>query len=379
MKVLIRIMGLIIVSFIVTLTLIDLINMNVITNEMNNASNIAVAQTQKYIKNIKIDQLEGDTSIYISNDDYRNYFIERYKEQVKDYSIYDFSKTEADYYHGLLYVEISCNKYPKVRKKKLINIIEIDGDYSKGERYKKGYSIWSEVISYKKNEKARVPIEWSNWQREKPDKYYKKSDDEEIDTISINKALTGFINNKEWPKTAYVFDLGEDSTLLNWSFDIYAYINTAQGLKDSFWQPGLVFYYYDGNNKVILNDRQESKYNKANAFSGSEEIKTNKLYIDITSYNPKNGYQSKLNTIGLKNANIQYRYPLYAYVTKWSEGFDISELKEDEKYVMYSYEMIYPRYIDRENYDGLSKTSIWRKDEYRKVLESYFRKYEKSI
>lgn len=368
--------GLMIVSTVVTITLVGLINMNIITNELNNASSIAVGQTQKYIKELKIDEFENNVNNAMTNEEYRNYFIERFNENVKKPNYYDLTDVEADYNHGLLYVSIKCKQYPKVKAKKLINIIEIDGEYGKGNRYKKGYSIWSSKRSYKKKEKVIYPIEWSDWQKNKPDSFYQIK--EETKTINITNSLTGLTRNKEWPKEIFVLE-NDITSMSNITVDVYAYINTMSSATQTYWSPGLELYYYDGDQKVTITSRKEGKYSASKPLENDEKIILDNIHLSITEYKPTNGYQNKINSMRFKNSSITYQSLLYRYVTKWSDAYDVEEVNENIENKLYSYEMIYSRYIDKDFYETLASDSVWRSDEYKEVLNYYFDKYEKSI
>lgn len=368
--------GLMIVSITIIITLIDLINMNIITNELNNASSIAVGQTQKYIKELKIDEFENGACSTMTNEKYRSYFIERFNECVKKPNYYDLANVEADYNHGLLYVSIKCKKYPKVKEKKLINIIEIEGEYGKGDRYKKGYSVWSNKRSFKKKEKVIYPIEWSNWQKDKPNSFYQKK--EETTTVNITNSLTGLTRNKEWPKEIYVLD-NDITSMSSITVDVYAYINTMSSATQTYWSPGLELYYFDGDQKITIASRKEGKYSSSKPLKNDEEITLDNIHLSITEYKPTNGYQSKINSMRFKNSSITYQSLLYRYVTKWSEPYDVEEVSEDIENKLYSYEMIYSRYIDKDFYETLASDSVWRSKEYKEILNHYFDKYEKSI
>lgn len=368
----IRMLGLMIVSILVTVILIELINMNIVINELNNISSLAVGQTQKYIKDFKIYDLENNKES-INDEDYRNYFIKRFNEGVIDKSIYDLSGVEADYKHGLLYVSIKCKKYPKIKTKKLINIIEIDGEYGKGDRYKKGYSIWSSQRSYKKNEKVIYSTKLPNLQSEKSEEVY-KIEHKKI-TVILNEDLTRYISNDSYKKPTEIFSIDDGRvTLLNYKINVKSFIITQSTNVNAYWYPGLELYYFKDGEKHIIDSKAEAKSSQNRVLTGDEKIELDNLHLDITAYNPKNGYESKINAMLFENSSITYEYFI-----EWRGPYDASEISEDIENKIYSYEMVYPRYIDREFYETLSKDSIWRKGEYKEILNNYFDKYEKSF
>ena len=127
MKLLIRFMSLIVVGIITSICLIYLINVNIMKNEMDNASKISIEACQNIIKSKTIDSYLGlEKSDYeiVDDETYRNYFISSFNGLVADKSIYDID-VHTDYEKGLIAV-IVHNKYSSFLKDvKLINIIEV--------------------------------------------------------------------------------------------------------------------------------------------------------------------------------------------------------------------------------------------------------------
>ncbi len=127
MKLLIRFMSLIVVGIITSICLIYLINVNIMKNEMDNASKISIEVCQNIIKSKTIDSYLGlEKSDYeiVDDETYRNYFVSSFNGLVADKSLYDID-VHTDYEKGLIAV-IVHNKYSSFLKDvKLINIIEV--------------------------------------------------------------------------------------------------------------------------------------------------------------------------------------------------------------------------------------------------------------
>lgn len=129
MKLLIRFMTLIIISIIISISLVYLININIMINERDNACKIAVESCQNIIKNKIIDSyLELDEEDYeIYNDQtYKDYFISAFNGLVSNNSIYDID-VYTEYDKGLIAVYIHNNYSSFIKDKKLINIVEVAG------------------------------------------------------------------------------------------------------------------------------------------------------------------------------------------------------------------------------------------------------------
>lgn len=127
MKSLVKFMSLIIIGFTVCVSLIYLININIMINEMDNASKVAIDSCQKIIKSKFIDNyidLESSYPIY-DNESYKNYFISAFNNFVSNDSLYDLD-VYCNYDKGLLAVYIHNNYSSFIKDKKLVNIIEVN-------------------------------------------------------------------------------------------------------------------------------------------------------------------------------------------------------------------------------------------------------------
>lgn len=127
MKSLVKFMSLIIIGFTVCVSLIYLININIMINEMDNASKVAIDSCQKIIKSKVIDNyidLESSYPIY-DNESYKNYFISAFNNFVSNDSLYDLD-VYCNYDKGLLAVYIHNNFSSFIKDKKLVNIIEVN-------------------------------------------------------------------------------------------------------------------------------------------------------------------------------------------------------------------------------------------------------------
>lgn len=340
MKLLIRIMGLMVISIIVIVTLIYLINISIIINELNNVSVISINQTQKaHINNP-----------FKTNDEYKNYFIDAFKNSVKDENIYDI-EVETDKDKGLIYTSINCNKYMFVKTKKLLNIIE----------KRRGY--------YK-------PIEYSAWQNTIPDSEYVKIDYSGVNKLNItsNSKWNSYLKSKTFPQELYYYEFDEAVKLKDYNIKIYAYISTAKDITSSYWYPGISLEVQDENgNWIIVDSKTHNNYNGTQLLKGTSDLKVKAIRLILNSLNINNGYETKINKLASKSSYINYYGPRYAYVTKWSE-----ELYEDYKegeIVKEGYYDIASRYIG--NIDTLKSNSIWLiNKEYLNILKEYIKKYE---
>lgn len=127
MKTLIKFMTLIVIGFIVCICLVYLINVNIMINEMDSASKIAIDSCQRIVKSKIIDDyidLDGFAYPIYDNESYKNYFVSSFNNLVKDKDLYDLD-VSCDFDKGLLAVYIH-NKYSSfINDKKLISIIEV--------------------------------------------------------------------------------------------------------------------------------------------------------------------------------------------------------------------------------------------------------------
>ena len=126
MKILIRIIGLLIISLIIIFCGIYLINTNIIANELNDCSALAMKQTQNIMQEIVKKRLDRE-DINLFGKEYGEYYVESFNDLVLDPTLYDL-KVESDYAKGIIYVEIDVPKYKLIPIKKLVNIINVEGE-----------------------------------------------------------------------------------------------------------------------------------------------------------------------------------------------------------------------------------------------------------
>lgn len=127
MKLLIRFMSLIIISIIVSISLVYLININIMINERDNATKIAVESCQTIIRSRIIDSyLDIDDSTYPIYDDYsyKEYFISSFLGLVSNKTIYDID-VYTDYDKGVIAAYIHNNYSSFIKDKKIVNIVEV--------------------------------------------------------------------------------------------------------------------------------------------------------------------------------------------------------------------------------------------------------------
>lgn len=126
MKNLVKFMSLIIIGIIVCVCIIYLININIMTNEMNNASKIAVESCQNIVKSKIIDDYLGlDSECLITDDEsYKELFIDSFNSLVSNENLYDLD-VKCNFEKGLLAVYIHNNYSSFISDKKLVNIIEV--------------------------------------------------------------------------------------------------------------------------------------------------------------------------------------------------------------------------------------------------------------
>lgn len=127
MKVLVKFMSLIIIGLIVSISLIYLININIMANEMNNASKIAIESSQNILKSKRIDSylnLEPEEYPIYDDKSYKDYFISSFNGLVANKDLYSLD-VYTDYDKGLLAVYVHNNYSSFIKDKKLINIIEV--------------------------------------------------------------------------------------------------------------------------------------------------------------------------------------------------------------------------------------------------------------
>lgn len=127
MKLLIRFMSLIVVGFITCICLVYLINVNIMKNEMDNATKISIEACQNIVKSKIIDSYLGlnETEYKIHDDEtYKEYFISSFNGLVSNKNLYDLD-IHTDFERGLISVIVHNNYSSFIKDVKLINIIEV--------------------------------------------------------------------------------------------------------------------------------------------------------------------------------------------------------------------------------------------------------------
>lgn len=127
MKLLVRFMSLIIVGFIISISLVYLININIMKNEMDNAAKISIDACQNIIRSKLIDKyLSLNETDYVIYDDesYKQYFLTSFYGLVANKDIYNID-VYTNYNKGLIGVIVHNNYSNFLKDLKLINIVEV--------------------------------------------------------------------------------------------------------------------------------------------------------------------------------------------------------------------------------------------------------------
>lgn len=120
-------MGLSLIGLMIIAVMINFANTNVIINELNESSSLAMKQTQSLMMKQVIDHLDlKDTNLF-SKISYENYYKKCFEENVIDSSIYEIY-VEADANKGIIFVEIDVPSYRLIPTKKLLHLIDVKGD-----------------------------------------------------------------------------------------------------------------------------------------------------------------------------------------------------------------------------------------------------------
>lgn len=127
MKILIRIFGVTIVGLIVSLGILYLTNTNTIINELNDASSLAMKQTQNKMMDKIIKEYDFVDNNIFSDIDYDDYYKKCFFDTVNDKDLYEVN-VEADVNKGIIYAEISVPAYRLIPIKRLLNIVDISGE-----------------------------------------------------------------------------------------------------------------------------------------------------------------------------------------------------------------------------------------------------------
>lgn len=127
MKILVKCMTLVIGGFVVCLSLVYLININIMINEMDNACKNAVDACQKIMKSQRIDSyLSLELSDYPIHDDqsYKEYFISSFNNLVTNDELYEID-VYCSFDKGLIAAHIHNNYSSLIKDKEIVNIIEV--------------------------------------------------------------------------------------------------------------------------------------------------------------------------------------------------------------------------------------------------------------
>ena len=138
MRIIVRIFSLSIVSLLVLMTVMNLFEENIHLDELNKISSLAMTNTQIIIQENIEDRLYKTANarmVIKDNEDYLDLYRFHLDKLVNTSGKYYIKDYYADYYKGLLYVDVvheykSIDGTKKILEKKLINLIDIK-DYEK--------------------------------------------------------------------------------------------------------------------------------------------------------------------------------------------------------------------------------------------------------
>lgn len=318
MKILVRILGICIVGLIVSTGLIYLVNTNAIINELNDVSSLAMNQTQSYMKTIVAKRLDG-ISVLFSDEDYSNLFINNFSTQVLDSTIYTI-KTETNAEKGIIYAEIGINAYPLIPTKKLVNIINIEGE-GLDDLESLGYTITT------KNTKKTIGTKLSDGLK---------------------------------ARTINTWDLASTTNVTKYGIVNLIACNTKEDNPVIYYGPSaeLRCVKEDGSYSVIDSFVGGINTNKTN-FQGDCNESCRYVELVLTENINNTGSFSKVNGIKVDRTS----YITYTTTTK----------KKISGYIVSEHVDITSRYIDK--IERLTGQSIWLQNkEYTQVLEEYLRR-----
>lgn len=313
MKILIRIIGLLIISLIIIFCGIYLINTNIIANELNDCSALAMKQTQNVMQEIVKKRLDRE-EVNLFKKEYGNYYVDSFNDLVLDSSLYDI-KVKSDYTKGIIYVEIDVPKYKLIPIKKLVNIINVEGE---------------ELDDIEAH-------------------YY-----EEVSEKNKDKIANSNLGNLK-AKTLYSWEYDELTNILGYNLEIYA-VEYKTGKTETIIGPKLELRCYDDQNKMTLMDEGEGGKYKKTLLSSDECYKCKLVDLVMTEDVELGIYFNKTDTIAAGRNSFIYKEEI--------------SIKEKEDYYLSKECNIYQRYID--DIKRLNDKSIWLQDEnYKNVLIDY--------
>lgn len=133
MKIIIRVLSLVIIGFLISISLMNSINDYVIGDELEKTSSLAMSNTQIIMSEIIEDHFYKTNNARISinsNEEYLELYKDNLMVLINSDSEYEIKDYYADYNKGLLYVDIIC-RYKNLSgkekniEKKLLNIIDV--------------------------------------------------------------------------------------------------------------------------------------------------------------------------------------------------------------------------------------------------------------
>lgn len=319
MKVLVKILGVVIIGVIVSYVIIYLTNTCTIINELNEASSLAMKQTQNIMADKIIKDYDSIGNDIFKDINYENYYRKCFEDTVIDKDIYDLS-IETDENKGMIYVEIDTPNYKLIPTKKLLNIVDIYGDEL------------NNIDSYRYETSSKTT-------KYKPGK--------------SEKDFT--------PRTIYSLPLEVDGnvrTYSNYKFVIFA-SNGNSTVASSIAGPHVVIRCTDKDDNVNVIQEAEAGAMKMTTltYKGSCDCKLFEVVLPEGVDTSK--YPIKLDTL-----NINFQSTI-------TEIADIKVLKAD--FHILDYVNIENRYIN--DLSKLNNNSIWiQNDEYKNKIEYYIEK-----
>lgn len=311
MKILIRIIGLLIISLIIIFCGIYLINTNIIANELNDCSALAIKQTQNIMQEIVKKRLDREEVNLFADKGYSDFFVESFNDLVLDSSLYDI-RVDSDYNKGIIFVEIDVPKYKLIPKKKLVNIINVEG-----EGLDDIESHYYEEVSEKVKEKFN------------------------------STRLSGL-----YATTLYTWEFDKPTKVLGYDLEIFA-VEYKTYKDETIIGPEIELRCYNEDDEMTLMDKKEGgRFNKT-ILESDECYECKLVELVMTKDVVVKDYSYKTDTV-VTNRNS------CIYVEKVS-------MKEKEDYYLSEECKIYQRYID--DIKRLNEKSIWLQDKnYESVL-----------
>lgn len=311
MKILIRIIGLLIISLIIIFCGIYLINTNIIANELNDCSALAIKQTQNIMQEIVKKRLDREETNLFVDKEYGEYFVENFSDLVLDSSLYDI-RVDSDYNKGVIFVEIDVPKYKLIPKKKLVNIINVEG-----EELDDIESHYYEEVSEKVKEKFK------------------------------STKLSGL-----YATTLYTWQFDKLTKVLGYDLEIFA-VEYKTYKDETIIGPEIELRCYNEDDEMILMDKGEGGRFKKTLLKSDDCYECKLVELVMTKDVDLEGYSYKTDTVVANRNSCIYVEEI--------------NIKEKEDYYLSEECKIYQRYID--DIKRLNEKSIWLQDKnYESVL-----------